>query len=113
MYAGIALLTGIAGLTFARHFLTGHMGPWMNGGSGPPTWFFPAILQVVWVKLLVRVGLIVAAAWGLLEEAQWGRVLAIIAAIWSLIHLPLGTAMGIWTLVVLLGYRNATLYEQL
>ena len=25
----------------------------------------------------------------------------------------LGIAMGIWTLVVLLGYRNGTLYEQL
>jgi len=25
----------------------------------------------------------------------------------------LGTALGIWTLIVLLGYRNTTLYEQL
>jgi hypothetical protein len=26
---------------------------------------------------------------------------------------PIGTALGIWSLVVLLGYRNTTLYEQL
>jgi hypothetical protein len=26
---------------------------------------------------------------------------------------PIGTALGIWTLVVLMGYRNQTLYEQL
>jgi hypothetical protein len=38
---------------------------------------------------------------------------AIVAAFLSLLKFPLGTAMGIWTLVVLLGYRNATLYEQL
>jgi len=26
---------------------------------------------------------------------------------------PFGTALGIWTLVTLMGYRNQTLYEQL
>jgi len=41
-----------------------------------------------------------------------GRIVAIIAAILSLIRFPLGTALGIWTLIVLLGYRNTTLYEQ-
>lgn len=62
---------------------------------------------------MVRTALASVAAWGLLEHERWGRIVAIIAAILSLIKFPLGTAMGIWTLVVLLGYRNATLYEQL
>jgi hypothetical protein len=38
---------------------------------------------------------------------------AIVAAVFSLLKFPFGTAMAIWTLVVLLGYRNTTLYEQL
>jgi hypothetical protein len=30
-----------------------------------------------------------------------------------LLKFPVGTALGIWTLVILMGYRNATLYDQL
>jgi hypothetical protein len=40
-------------------------------------------------------------------------VVAIVAAFFSLIRIPIGTALGIWTLVTLLGYRNTTLYDQL
>jgi len=57
--------------------------------------------------------LAVVAGWGLLERAQWGRVLAIIAGILALIRFPLGTALGIATLVILLGSRNSALYEQI
>ena len=48
-----------------------------------------------------------------MERTQWGRVIAIVAAVFSLLKFPLGTALGIWTLVTLLGYRNTSLYEQL
>jgi hypothetical protein len=57
--------------------------------------------------------LALAAGWGLMERAPWGRIVAIVAAFLSLLRFPFGTALGIWTLVVLLGYRNSTLYEQL
>jgi hypothetical protein len=40
-------------------------------------------------------------------------MVAIIAAIFSLLKFPFGTALGIWTLVVLLGYQNSALYDQL
>jgi hypothetical protein len=117
IYAAVALVTGIIGLAFANAFLSGHFGPWMNGpwahGPMPPMWFGPAILHFAWVFLLVRVSLAAVAGWGLLERSQWGRIVAIVAAILSILKFPLGTAMGIWTLVVLLGYRNSTLYDQL
>lgn len=117
IYAGLALVTGVAGLAFANAFLTGHFGPWINGpwsrGPLPPGWFGPAIIHFAWTFLLCRVALAVAAGWGLMEHAPWGRVVAIVAAIFSILRFPFGTAMGIWTLVVLLGYRNTSLYEQL
>ncbi len=116
IYAGFCLMTGVLGLVFAHAFLSGGF-PWMRGpwtqGPFPPGWIFPAVLHFAWVFLIIRVGLAVVAAWGLLERSQWGRVVAIVAAILSLLRFPFGTALGIWTLVVLLGYRNSTLYEQL
>ena len=48
-----------------------------------------------------------------MERSRWGRVLASVAAIFCMLKIPFGTAIGIWTLVLLLGYRNTTLYEQL
>jgi hypothetical protein len=47
-----------------------------------------------------------------MEQAPWARTVAIVAACLSLLKIPFGTALGIWTLVMLVGYRNATLYEQ-
>jgi hypothetical protein len=117
VYAAIALVTGIAALAFANAFFSGHFGPWMNGpwghGTMPPMWFGPAILRFAWVFLVLRVGLAALAGFGLLERTQWGRIVAIVVACLSLIKFPFGTAMGIWTLIVLLGYRNSSLYEQL
>jgi type IV secretory pathway VirB2 component (pilin) len=117
IYAGLALVTGIMGLAFAKAFLGGHFGPWTNGpwahGPLPPEWIFPAALHFVWLTVVIRVVLAIAAGYGLMERAQWGRIVAIVAAILSLLKFPFGTALGIWTLVVLLGYRNSTLYDQL
>ena len=112
VYAGLSLLLGLAGLTFAKAFFSGAFGPWMHGNM-PPMWFGPALLQFVWIFLVLRAALAIAAGWGLMEHTQWGRMVAIIAAIFSLLKFPFGTALGIWTLVVLLGYRNSSLYDQL
>jgi hypothetical protein len=48
-----------------------------------------------------------------MERAEWGRIVAIVASFLFLLKIPVGTALGIWTLVTLLGYRNTSLYEQL
>jgi len=48
-----------------------------------------------------------------MERAAWGRILAIVVAFLTLIKFPFGTALAIFTLVILLGYRNSSLYEQL
>jgi hypothetical protein len=71
------------------------------------------MLHFAWMFVVLRSGLAVVAAWGLMERAAWGRVVAIVAAFLCLFKFPFGTALGIWTLVMLLGYRNSTLYEQL
>jgi len=115
IYAAISLLLGIAGLTFAHAFFS-HFGMW---GHGP--WVTVLCLRSgSGLRFCISSGLLCWARrsgayrrMGLLEHTQWGRIVAIIAAILSLIRFPLGTALGIWTLIVLLGYRNTTLYEQL
>jgi len=54
-------------------------------------------------------GLVVG--WGLLRRQPWARVFALVMAFISLIHLPFGTALGIYTLVVLMPAEAAREYE--
>ena len=52
-------------------------------------------------SLMVNVGCILLTGYALLTRQPWGRVLAIIFGVIALIHFPLGTALGIYTLWVL------------
>jgi hypothetical protein len=115
VYGAISLLTGVLGLTVAQAFFSHHFGNWNGpwGHGADPQWFGPAFIHLIWIAVLFRTALAFAAGWALMERSKWGRVLAIVAAIFCLLKIPFGTAMGIWTLVMLLGYRNTTLYEQL
>jgi hypothetical protein len=112
IYGGISLIFGAIGMSIMHNFLAGGFGPWSHDPDFP-TWIFPTALRFGVASLTIRVALCAVAGWGLLERTLWGRIVAIVAAILSLIHIPLGTALAIATLVILLGYRNWTLYEQL
>lgn len=119
IWAGLSLAFGIVGMAFAGamfgHFGYWAHGPWAHGpwNSGPPEWLGPTILRFTWIAIVVRTALAAVAAWGLWERTQWGRIVAIVAGFLSLLKFPFGTALGIWTLIVLLGYRNTSLYEQI
>lgn len=53
----------------------------------------------------------VAAGIGLLQYRSWGRVLGIVVSIFGLLNVPLGTAVGIYGLWVLLNERSAVLFN--
>ncbi len=117
IYGGLSLVTGIVALSFANSFLNGGgfwmHGPWARGGFPLGPGFGPAIIHFAWIMVILRSGLAFVAGWGLMERAPWGRVVAIVAAFLSILKIPFGTAIAIWTLVMLLGYRNTSLYDQL
>ena len=117
VYGGLALLVGFIGMAFASAYFHGSLGPWLHSpwsqGEWGPEFLGPQIFHFIWILLMVRVGLALIAGWGLMQRAPWGRVVAIVAAFLSLLKFPFGTALGIWTLVTLMGYRNATLYDQM
>ena len=71
IYAAFALLTGIAGLTFAHAFMTNHFGPFGQGPFGggqwgnspfPEEWFGHALFGFIWMALLVRTALAIFVA---------------------------------------------------
>lgn len=115
-YAVLKLLFGLIGVAFLRVFIANHWGwshgPW-NGGFPFGNWFGPTMVHLAFVAMWVRSGLALAAGWGLIERTQWGRFVALVVAFLNIFPIGLGTALAIFTLVLLLGYRNNTLYAQL
>ena len=52
-----------------------------------------------------------AAGYGLLNYKSWARVLAIILAILNLIIFPIGTALGIYTLIIMFNAETKALFR--
>ncbi len=116
IYTGLSLLLGIAGLIFFQAIFSGFFIPLMHdsgAGGSMPEWLFPAIIRVALITLAAKSALALLAGWGLWKCTEWGRIVAIVAAVLSLLKVPLGTALGIWTMTVLLDSQNTMLYKQL
>ena len=117
VYAGLYLIFGFVGLTILQGVF-GHARSWDTGQWNPGSWFFPAVVALAKVKVVLGSVLAAVVGWGLVQRAQWGRFVALVAAFLNLLNFPFGifpfgTAIAIFTMVLLLGYRNTTLYAEL
>jgi hypothetical protein len=108
-----------AGL-FAMLFLMGISTPAFLGGIGsrglPFLPFAPVmggLAAVAGIFILCSSALAFVTGYALLTRRPWGRTLAIVAAILSLIKIPAGTAIGIYTLWVLAPATSGIEYDQL
>ncbi|MGB9434956.1 MAG: hypothetical protein WBQ89_22115 [Candidatus Acidiferrum sp.] len=73
----------------------------------------PGIFVILCVLFLVMAALRFLTGWSLLKLQPWGRTLALVMAFLALIHPPLGTALGIYTLFVLLPDAAGDEYRQM
>jgi hypothetical protein len=71
------------------------------------------ILSLATIAIYVRAALGLLVGFGLMRRERWARVLALIVAILSLLKLPFGTALGIYTLWVLLPTQSGQEYDAL
>jgi hypothetical protein len=67
-----------------------------------PRGFLTALLTTIGILGLAKAALGFLAGWGLMHRESWGRVLALVLAFISLFNIPFGTAIGVYTLWVLL-----------
>ena len=82
------------------------------GPEGMPLFLHPLISVVGIFSIVKAVGGFLAG-WGLLNRQPWARMLAIVLGVISLFfHIPFGTALGIYTLWVLLSAHSEEEYEQ-
>jgi hypothetical protein len=69
-------------------------------------------LSTVAILLLAKAACGFIAGWGLLQREPWARVLVLVVAFVSLFtNIPFGTALGIYTMWVLLPAESEQEYE--
>lgn len=88
LLAGVMMHTFLAGERF------GGMPPFVEH-------MLHAMLPLMLVMVLVLGGAAILTGWALLTRRPWARVMGLVMAILSLIKIPFGTALGIYTLWVL------------
>ena len=95
VYSCIHLIPGL---------IIGTMPHWLpfDRGFDHGLFFMHGIFRVLGGFLMLKGVVGIIAGWGLLDRQPWARILALILGFLSLLHFPLGTALGIYTLWVLL-----------
>ena len=104
LWLAISALRLIPGL-----FLVALGGARLFPSDVPP--FVHAVLPAIGMVFLICAGLGIATGCGLLTRQPWARMLGIVFGAFSLIDIPFGTAIGVYTLWVLLPAESEQEYR--
>ena len=100
---GVALFV-VANIIFGRQGIATEQG-------APP--FIRPLLSIIGCAILAKAAVSFIAGIGLLQRQPWARVLAIVLGVISLLNVPFGTALGIYTLWALLSANAEERYQKL
>jgi hypothetical protein len=81
------------------------------GAPEAPTAFLRPFLSVIALLVLAKAAFGFIAGWGLLHREPWARILSLVLGFISLFHIPFGTAVGVYTLWVLLPAQSEQEYD--
>jgi len=88
--------------------------PMVAGGADKIAFVFaPGIFVILCVVFLVLAALRFTAGWGLLKMRPWGRTFALVMGFLALLCPPIDTALGVYTLFVLLPDAAGDEYRQM
>ena len=81
------------------------------GAQEAPTSFLRPLLSAVAIFIAAKAAAGFIAGWGLLQREPWARVIALVLGFISLFNVPFGTAVGVYTLWVLLPAQSEAEYH--
>jgi len=76
-----------------------------------PTGFLSALFNTIGIFILAKAGCGFIAGWGLTKRETWARIFTLVLAFISLFNVPFGTAIGIYSLWVLLPSESQREYD--
>jgi len=100
--SGLGILAGLI-LLLVMGGVAGILGSAVPDGDGAVAGSVVGLIGLIVAVIIVAVSLPgLAAGIGLLQHRSWARILAIIVSVLNLLSIPVGTAIGIYGLWVLL-----------
>jgi hypothetical protein len=111
LWLAISALNTIAGVVLyvLANTLFAHLHD--MGAPEAPTAFLRPLLSVIGILVLAKAACGFVAGWGLLQREPWARVIALVLGFISLFNVPFGTAVGVYTLWVLLPAQSQQEYD--
>lgn len=75
----------------------------------------PGILRIIGIAASSFLGLIalpqIIGGLGLIRHKEWARILILVLSFLSLVHVPFGTALGIYTMIILFNPETVGLFK--
>jgi hypothetical protein len=78
-----------------------------------PIGFLTSLFTMLGILILGKAALGFIAGWGLMKHEGWARALALVLSFLSLFNIPFGTAIGVYTMWVLLPGESQREYDAL
>ena len=114
-YSALHVVAGVVVIVVAQ-VIFGSVHGVIHIPNGPPpevtVWLRPLISFIGWM-ILAKAAAGFIAGWGLLQRQDWARTVALVVAFIALLSVPIGTALGIYTLWVLLPTQSDDEYKAL
>jgi hypothetical protein len=111
-YSALHVVAGVAVIVVAQVIFGGVI----HIPNGPPpgvnVWLRPLLSIIGWL-ILAKAASGFFAGWGLLQREQWARTFALVMGFVALLNVPVGTALGVYTLWVLLPAQSDNEYKAL
>ncbi len=113
LWLAVSALNTLGGiiLYIVANTLFGHLH--QLGAPEAPTAFLRPLLSVIGILVLAKAACGFVAGWGLMNREPWARVVTLILGFIALFHVPFGTAIGVYTLWVLLPAQSQQEYDAL
>jgi len=73
----------------------------------------PIILVIIGTIIFIISVAAIIGAIGLMRKQEWGRILVIVVSFFNLVHIPLGTVLGVYSLWVLLNDEVVRIFHPL
>jgi|SRR5579863_6757295 len=114
LWLAISAMNAVGGLILL--IVAGTLIPHLHELGAPPEMpvgFFGSLLSTLGILVLAKSAFGFFAGWGILHRESWGRIIALVLAFISLFNIPFGTALGVYTMWVLLPGESQREYEQM
>ncbi|HXZ33908.1 MAG TPA: zinc ribbon domain-containing protein [Terriglobales bacterium] len=114
LWLALSALNAVAGvfLLILANALFPHLREMGAAPPDVPVGFLHSLFGAIGAIVLLKALIGFFAGWGLLQRESWARVLTIVLAFLALFNIPFGTALGIYSLWVLLPAAADAEYQQ-